>query len=183
MPSFLGQQNIQDNSKKTIPKWFFRIIRASFKKYKSFIRNIQVNLIIKFNIKASMDSSFWWWNKWVCNWETHSVGEESDTEKWSYRQKHKVPWQAQLNKPIHSCATVSFSVRICTTSASSSEINPCLLWISLYICLKLELQPKDNIILLVSLSLYPTICPPPAHEKTDFQQWNTIAFLRPFWTL
>ena len=77
MPSFLGQQNIiQDNSKKTILKWFFKIIMASFKKYKSFIRNIQVHLITRFNIKASMDSSFWCWNKWVCNWEIHSVGGE-----------------------------------------------------------------------------------------------------------
>lgn len=79
MPSFLGQQNIiQDNSKKTVPKWFFKIITASFKKYKSFIRNIQVNLITKVNMKASMASSFWWWNKWVYNWETHGVGGESD---------------------------------------------------------------------------------------------------------
>ena len=32
---------------------------------------------------ATMDSSFWWWNKdeWepVYNWETHSVGGKSDT--------------------------------------------------------------------------------------------------------
>ena len=78
MPSILGQQNIiKDNSKKTIPKWFFKIVMASFKKYTSFIRNIQVNLITRFNIKASMDSSFWCWNKWVCNWETPSVGGET----------------------------------------------------------------------------------------------------------